>query len=107
MIVKSGETNPKALTRMGGTVLGHKWSPMEDIFTFQPKVLMGKKARKGAYNGPQVLPENLDLNDSFKWTKAVVLSTVALIFDPSGLISTYVIKYKLFHREVCLNKSIG
>ena len=92
---------------MGGTVLGHNWSPMEDIFTFQPKVYMGKKARNSAYNGLQLLLENLDLNDSFKWTKAVVLSTVALIFDPSGLISAYVIKYKLFLREVCLDKKIG
>ena len=107
MIVRSGKTNPEALRRMGGTVLGHKWSPMEDIFTFQPKVYMGKKARNSAYNGLQLLPENLDLNNSFKWTKAVVLSTVASIFDPSGLISAYVIKYKLFLREVCLDKSIG
>ena len=34
MIVKSGETNPEALRRMGGTVLGHKSSPIEDVFTF-------------------------------------------------------------------------
>ena len=38
MIVRSGKTNPEALRRMGGTILGHKWSPTEDIFTFQPKV---------------------------------------------------------------------
>ena len=68
---------------------------------------MGKKAKNRAYNGPQLLLENLDLNDSFEWTKAVVLSTVASIFDPSSLISAYPIKYKLFLREVCLNKSIG
>ena len=96
MIVRSGKTNPEALRRIGGTVLGHKWSPTDDIITFQPKVYMGKKGRKGAYNGLQLLLENLDLNDSFEWTKAVVLSTVASIFDPSGLISAYVIKYKLF-----------
>ena len=66
MILRSEETNPEALRRMGGTVLGQKWSPMEDVFTFQPKVYMGKKARNGAYNGPQLLPENLDLNDSFE-----------------------------------------
>ena len=92
---------------MGGTVLGHKWSPTEDTFTFQPKVYMGKKAGNDAYNGLQLLPENLDLNNSFEWTKAVVLSTVASIFNPSGLISAYVIKYKLFLREVSLDKKIG
>ena len=38
---------------------------------------------------------------------AVVLSTVTSIFDPSGLISAYVIKFKLFLCEVCLNKEIA
>ena len=80
---------------------------MEDVFTFQPKVYMGKKTRNSAYNGPQLLPKILDLNDSFEWTKAVVLSTVASIFNPSGLISAYVIKYKLFLRDVSLDKKIG
>ena len=45
MIVRSGETNPEALRRMGGSVLGYKWSPTEDIFTFKPKVYMGKKLK--------------------------------------------------------------
>ena len=66
MIVKSGETNPEALRRMGGTVLGHKWSPTEDVFTFQPRVYMGKKTRNGVHTGPQLLPENLDQNDTFE-----------------------------------------
>ena len=48
MFVRSGETNPKALRRMGGTILGHKWSPTEDVFIFQTKVYMGKKTRNGA-----------------------------------------------------------
>ena len=60
MIVKSGETNPEALRRMGGTVLGHKWSPTEDVFTFQPRVYKGKNTRNGVHTGPQLLPENLD-----------------------------------------------
>ena len=98
MIVKLGETKPEALKTMGGLVLGHKWSLTEDVFTFQPKVYMGKKTRNGVHTGPQLLPENLHLNDLFEWTKAVVLLTVSSIFYPSGLISAYVIKYKLFLR---------
>merc|ERR1712082_363504 len=107
MIVKSRETNPEALRRIGGPVLCHKWSPMEDALTFQPRVYMGKKTRNSVHTGPQLLPENLDLNDMFEWTKAVVLLTVASIFNPSGLISAYVIKYKLLLRDVSLNKKIG
>ena len=92
---------------MGGRVLGHKWDPVSDTFTFQPKVFLGKKGKSGAYTGPQLLPENLEASNSFTWSKAVVLSTVASIFDPSGIISAYTIKFKLFLREVCLVKDLG
>ena len=107
MIVRSGETNPKALEKMGGTVLGHKWDPMEDTFSFHPRVFLGKKGKNGTHSGPELLPENLAKNNSFSWTKALVLSTVASIFDPSGIISAYTIKFKLFLREVCLEQGLG
>ena len=61
---------------MGVSVLGRKWKPMTNMFTFLPKVFMDKKGRYGAYNCPQLVPENLVLNDTFQWTKAVVLSTM-------------------------------
>ena len=107
MIVRLGETNPEALRKMGGSILGHKWDPVEDTFTFLPKVFLGKKGRNGVYNSLQLLSENLALNETFEWTKAVVLSTVASMFDPTGLISAYIIKFKLFLRKVCLNKEIA
>ena len=103
MIVRSGETNPEALRKMGDSVLGHKWNLVDDTFHL-PKVFLGNKGRNGAYNGPQLLLENLDLNKTFDWTKAVVLSTVVSILDPAGLISAYIIKFKLFLREICLKK---
>ena len=107
MIVRSGETNQRALEKMGGTVLGHKWDPTEDTFSFQPKVFLGKKGKNGAYAGPQLLPQNLARSNDFSWTKALVLSTVASIFDPSGIIAAYTVKFKLFLREVCLSKGLG
>ena len=107
MIVRYGETNSKALEKMGGAVLGHKWDPTEDTFTFHPRVFLGKKGKNGTHSGPELLPENLDLSYSFSWTKALVLSTVASIFDPSGIISAYTIKFKLFLREICLEKDLG
>ena len=69
-----------------------------------PKVFLGKKGKNSVYNGPQLLLENLNLNETFDWTKAVVLSTVASIFDPAGLISAYIFKFKLFLRKICLKK---
>ena len=92
---------------MGGSVLGHKWDPVLDTFTFRPKVFLGKTGKNGAYIGPQLLSENLELSEAFNWTKAVVLSTVASIFDPLGIISAYTIKFKLFLQEVCLHKDLG
>ena len=52
MIVKLRETYPEALKNVGGGVLGHKWDPVQDTFTFSPKVFLGKKGRNGVYNGP-------------------------------------------------------
>merc|ERR1711867_341577 len=66
MIVRSGETNHEALRKMGGSVLGHKWDPVEDTFTFLPNEFLGKKGRNGVYNSPQLLSENLNLNESFR-----------------------------------------
>ena len=107
MIVRSGETNPKALELMGGTVLGHQWDPAPDTLSFKPKVFLGKKGKTGTHSGPELNPDNLQLNDTFPWTKALLLSTIASIFDPSGIVAPLVLKYKIFLREVCLYRSLG
>ena len=49
------------------SVLGHKWDPVSDTFTFQPEVFLGKKGKNGAYTDPQLLPENLIESESFEW----------------------------------------
>ena len=64
---------------------------MEDVFTFQPRVYMGKKTRNGVHTGPQLLSENLDQIDTFEWTKAVVLS----IFDFQPLWSHLGLRHKI------------
>ena len=103
MMVRSGEENKTALEKMGGAVLGHSWDPLEDLFTFQPKVFMGKKVASGLHQGPELIISNLHLLTDFTWTRRTVLSTIAGIYDPAGLIAPYVMKYKLFLREVCLS----
>ena len=101
MMVTSGERDDRALDRMGGNVLGIKWEPRSDIFIFKPEVHLGKKLRNGLFSGPQLTPENLKLLDNFTWTRRLVLSTVASIYDPAGLISPILIKFKLFLRDLC------
>ena len=107
MIVRSGESNSRALEKMGGTVLGHHWEPRSDTFSFQPRIFLGKKGKNGTHAGPQLTPENLTLNDEFPWTKALVLSTAASLFDPSGIIAPAVVKLRLFMREVCMQEKIN
>ena len=104
MMVRSGEQqNSLALEKMGGMILGHCWDPMKDVFTFQPKVYLGKKVRGGIHEGPELTIQTLSLLEDYLWTRRTVLSTIAGIFDPAGLIAPYTMKFKLFLREVCLS----
>ena len=62
-------TNAEAWRKVVGILLCHRWNPVGDTFTFLPrtflpKVFLGKKGRNGAYNGPQLLLENLALNET-------------------------------------------
>ena len=106
MIVRSGETNSRALEKMGGAVLGHQWEPRSDTFSFHPRIFLGKKGKSGTHTGPELTPSNLTLNESFPWTKALVLSTVASLFDPSGIVAPAVVKLRLFMREVCMLEKV-
>ena len=107
MIVRSGETCSKAKDLMGGTVLGHPWEPVSDILSFKPKLFLGKKGKAGTHTGPMLTPKNMQENWSFPWTKSMVLSTIASIFDPSGIVCPYTLNLKLFMRELCLQEKIG
>ena len=102
MMVRSGEENKIALAKMGGAVLGHEWEPVEDTFIFKPKIFLGKKNRNGFHNGPELTGDTLFLLNSFQWTRRTVLSSIAGIYDPTGLISAFTVKFKLFLREVCM-----
>ena len=59
--------------------------PVQDTFTFSPKVFLGKKGKNSVYNGPQLLLENLNLNETFDWTKAVVSIYSCVNIRPSRL----------------------
>ena len=88
---------------MDGSVLGHHWNPISSKL----KVFLGKNGRCGTHNGLELTLENLQLNETFPWSKALLLSTIASMFDPSGMIAPLILKYKLFLREVCLETEVG
>ena len=88
-------TTVEAWSKAVGILLRHRWNPVGDTFTFLMRTFL-----------PEVFLRNKDTNEMFEWTKAVILSTVALMFDPAGLISAYTIKFKLFLCETCLGEEI-
>ena len=102
MMIRSGDNDDRALAKMGGAILGHKWNPLDDEFIFEIKVYLGKKTNAGLHEGPELTRHNLHLLKDFKWTRRTILSTIAGIYDPAGLIAPYVVKFKLYLRDVSL-----
>ena len=107
MMVRTGEQDERALSKMGGAVLGHTWNPEKDYLEFKPKVFLGKKQKNGLYAGEELTIDSLGNLTTFRWSRRLVLSTIASIYDPSGLISAFTIKFKLFLRQICLKSKDG
>ena len=100
MMVSSRSCDVDAMEKMGGSVLGHKWDPMEDEFSFKFAVNISKKGRDGLHPNPDLTEFDIPHLKDHIATRRSVLSVVNSLYDPSGLISAYTIKFKLFMREV-------
>ena len=59
MMVTSGETNKDALAMMGDSVVGVKWDPVADCFSFKLSVNIHKRDRAGQPIGPDLTPDTL------------------------------------------------
>ena len=100
MIIKSGENHPAALEKSGGSVLGHAWDPSSDKFCFTAQVNISKKKKDGHRSEPDLTPETLHLLKTYIPSKISVLSIVNSLYDPTGILLAYFMKYRLFMREV-------
>ena len=89
-------TENEAWSKAVEILLHHRWNPVCYNLTFLTRQFL-----------PEVFLKSKDSNETFQWSKATVLSTIGLMFDPEGLISAYTIKFKLFLCVTCLKEEIA
>ena len=87
-------------------ILGIVWNPESDRFSFKVKINFSSKKNK--------LPTEPDLDRSRMsedfpqvLTRRIVLSQVARVYDPLGLITPLILKAKLLLRRSCQNEEHG
>ena len=102
VIVRSGESDPRKLDKLGGRVLGHPWDAENDKLRFKLTVNLNEK-RRGIRTGPDLTMETLHIVDGVNFTKRIILSMLNSFFDPTGMISAFLIKFKIMMREVSGN----
>lgn len=78
-------------------ILGLKWNPKEDKFSFNVKVNFSPKFR-GVRSGPNWSRMDINLNFPQNITRRMILSQVASFYDPLGLVAPVVLRAKLLMR---------
>ena len=104
--VNSGMTqkdeNIEILEKESESVLGLKWNPKSDKFQFETKLNFSPKKR-GIRLAPNLTKNNIHSELPPILTKRIVLSQIAAIYDPIGLVAPYVLKGKLLMRKTVLH----
>ncbi|XP_056010774.1 uncharacterized protein LOC130051848 [Ostrea edulis] len=80
-------------------ILGMCWLPKDDVWTFKAKLNFSSK-RRGIHLEDDLKEEQLHLIPD-NLTHRMVLSQVAGIYDPLGLIASYVLYAKILMRSMC------
>ena len=80
-------------------VLGVEWNPKYDEFRFETKINFSAKNR-GVRVLPNLTKDNVDVATPEILTKRLVLSQIATVYDPLGLISPFILKGKLLMRKL-------
>ena len=80
-------------------VLGLKWNPKHDTFQFETKLNFSPKKR-GIRATPNLTRQNIHTDLPQILTKRIVLSQIATIYDPIGLVTPFTLKGKLLMRRV-------
>ena len=99
VIIRSGEKDKEKIDKLGGRVLGHGWDPECDKISFTLTANIHERKR-GIRTGPDLTFETLNTIETVQFTKRKILSLINGFFDPSGMISAYLIKFKIFMRTV-------
>ena len=105
MIVRSGETDPKILEKVGKT-LGVRWSPDTDLLEYDFPVNMSK--RQGAAKlGPDWTPADLDTISKFVFTRRSALVLTAQVYDPLGMVTAFTIQLKLAMKQLIIMEGMA
>ena len=96
--IRSGETDPELLAKEH-KVLGHRWLP--DIDKLQFTLEMNITTKSGAHRaGPNLGLDDLERMTKFTFTRRICLQITAGFYDPMGLISVFLIRFKLALKDL-------
>jgi len=102
VIVLSGDRDPRILEKFGGKVLGVAWDPPTDTYTFKFELNLTSKVRGKRTKGPTLTLQDEDFVKQLQVTRRVALGVAHQLYDPYGLVATYVIKFKIRLRKLIL-----
>ena len=99
VMVRSGETRKEVNDLLGGSVLGLPWVPAEDVIRMHLGVNLSQR-KCGVRQGPELTLETIEQIDGTVMTRRVVVSQIYGIFDPLGLLTPLVLKFKLLLQKL-------
>ena len=102
MIVCSGDKEPELLSKVD-KVLGMKWDPEHDLIEFKLVLTLHKKQGAGK-TGPDLAPDDIPMIATFQFTKRVALQLSAQLYDPLGLLTAYLVNFKLAMRDITIHQ---
>ncbi|XP_045104356.1 uncharacterized protein LOC123517398 [Portunus trituberculatus] len=80
-------------------VLGMIWEPKEDQFSFKVRINFSKRC-KNVRPGPDLTADEITHKLPSSLTKRMVLSQVASLYDPLGLLTPFTVQCKLLLRKL-------
>ena len=93
VVACSGDKDGPMVQKLGGAVLGVKWSTETDKFTVPLTVNISRR-RRGEITGPDLSIATLDSMEGVVFTRRILLSVTMSLYDPLGFISPITIRLK-------------
>ena len=102
VIVMSGDTDQRILDLFGGKVLGQAWDPTSDRFIFKFTINIPTKIRGKKVKGNDLTVADIEDIRKLKMSRRNCLAVSHQLYDPYGLVSTYLIKFKIRMRRLII-----
>ena len=85
-------------------VLGIKWLPTEDLLEYKFEASLSSKLRGKRDEGPKLTLKDVNMVKAHKFTRRETLGISHQLYDPLGLTASYIMKLKVWLRELVLLK---